>query len=256
MTAYAHNVYVCFCRNQKYGNDYSDGFDCKEMIMWNLEQVVFFVLSVIGRSTPYVTLVFVTGERCACKNRRRRYQFPIRRVNKDTSNSFINTDISYWNTNISNWNTDICINLEIQILISNTDIQLSIGDTCTLNADIQTSLIRDISNWNADICNRHVDISYWNAHIYIRIKNRDVRYLSVLIIYICISIKDIILFQNSKYLNLLKRISVENADICIKWVKPQTACHYSVLFMFCFVFCFNVNLNQFKISGNRHLLHS
>ena len=43
---------------------------------------------------PSVTLVFVTGERCPCKNRRGKYQFPISVVNRDISNSIINTDIS------------------------------------------------------------------------------------------------------------------------------------------------------------------
>ena len=54
----------------------------------------FLVSSVTGRAVPSVTLVFVIGERCACKNRRGRYQFPISEVNIDISISIINTDIS------------------------------------------------------------------------------------------------------------------------------------------------------------------
>ena len=44
----------------------------------------FFVSSVTGRTTPSVPLVFVTGERCACKNRRGRYQFPISVINGES----------------------------------------------------------------------------------------------------------------------------------------------------------------------------
>ena len=53
-----------------------------------------FFMSVRGRSAPPVTLVFASGERCACKNWQGRYQFPISGVNRDISVSIINTDIS------------------------------------------------------------------------------------------------------------------------------------------------------------------
>ena len=52
----------------------------------------FFVSSVTRRTAQSVTLLLVTGERRACKNR---YKFPISGVNRDVSISIINTDISY-----------------------------------------------------------------------------------------------------------------------------------------------------------------
>ena len=54
----------------------------------------FFVSSVTGRTAPFVTLVFATGERCAFKNRRVRCQFPISGVDRGISISIINTDVS------------------------------------------------------------------------------------------------------------------------------------------------------------------
>ena len=54
----------------------------------------FFVSSITRRTAPSVTLIFVSGNGRACKNRRGRYQFPISGVNRDISISIINTDIS------------------------------------------------------------------------------------------------------------------------------------------------------------------
>ena len=56
--------------------------------------ICFVLTSVSGRTAPSVTLVFVTRERCTCKNRRGKYRFPISGVNRDIFNSIINTGIS------------------------------------------------------------------------------------------------------------------------------------------------------------------
>ena len=60
------------------------------------------MLSVTGRTAPSVTLVFVTGEQCSCKNRRGRYQFPISRVNRGIVISIIYADILNLNADTSN----------------------------------------------------------------------------------------------------------------------------------------------------------
>ena len=62
----------------------------------------FFVSSVTGRTASSVTLAFVTGELCSCKNRRGRYQFPISRVNRDIFISIINADFFDLNADTSN----------------------------------------------------------------------------------------------------------------------------------------------------------
>ena len=46
--------------------------------------------SVMGRTAPSVTLIFVTSERCTCKNRQGRYQFPVSGVKRDICISIIN----------------------------------------------------------------------------------------------------------------------------------------------------------------------
>ena len=75
-----------------------------------------FLLSVGMRTAQFVILRFVASERCAYKNRRGRYQFPISGVNRDISVSTIYTEISNLKCRYLYFirNSDICI--------SNTDI--------------------------------------------------------------------------------------------------------------------------------------
>ena len=99
-------MYACLWPN-KNGNVYSDRRD-NDVKPW-ASLMDFFASSVNRRTAPSVTLVFITGERCSCKKRRGRYQFPISRVNRDISISIINADVSNLNAYTLNWNTGICI---------------------------------------------------------------------------------------------------------------------------------------------------